>query len=158
VLGVLSLIIYALLIVISIKYIAIVMRADNRGEGGILALTALVPARSSQGTERTIALLGVMWIVKEPVVLTAIHPGHAFAFFRTHGLHGFAVLGAVFLAVTGGEALYADMGYFGKRPIRLAWFSLVLPALLLNYFGAAAIFSMWYCATGSWTNPTCRKP
>jgi len=217
VLGVLSLIIYALLIVISIKYIAIVMRADNRGEGGILALSTLVPLRSDgsgrsvlvglaifgaallygdgmitpaitvlgaveglqvatpvfgpyvipisvlilvaifaiqqRGTHRVgqlfgpvmvmwfiaIAVLGVSWIVKEPVVLTAIHPGHAVSFFRTNGYHGFAVLGAVFLAVTGGEALYADMGHFGKRPIRLAWFSLVLPALLLNYFGQGAL-------------------
>ena len=223
VLGVLSLIIYALLIVISIKYIAIVMRADNRGEGGILALAALVPAargetgingrkarivlmglgifgaallygdgmitpaitvlgavegltvatpmvdpyvvpiavvilvgifaiqqRGTQSVGRlfgpvmvlwfiTIAVLGVQWIVKAPMVLGAINPRHAFIFFHTHGLHGFAVLGAVFLAVTGGEALYADMGHFGKRPIRVAWFALVLPALLINYFGQGAL-------------------
>ena len=87
----------------------------------------------------TIAALGVTWIVREPVVLSAINPVHALVFFETHGLHGFAVLGAVFLAVTGGEALYADMGHFGKRPIRLAWFALVLPALLLNYFGQGAL-------------------
>jgi KUP system potassium uptake protein len=223
VLGVLSLIIYALLIVISVKYIAIVMRADNRGEGGILALAALVPAARNgngingrkarhilmalgifgaallygdgmitpaitvlgavegltvatpmvdpyvvpiavvilvgifaiqqRGTHQvgrlfgpvmvlwfiTIALLGVQWIVKAPQVLWAIDPRHAFTFFHTHGLHGFAVLGAVFLAVTGGEALYADMGHFGKRPIRFAWFALVLPALLINYFGQGAL-------------------
>ena len=70
---------------------------------------------------------------------TAVDPRHAVAFFREHGWHGFAVLGAVFLVVTGGEALYADMGHFGKRPIRLAWFALVLPALLLNYFGQGAL-------------------
>ena len=218
VLGVLSLIIYSLLLVISVKYIAIVMRADNQGEGGILALTALLPPRRENhartsalimlgifgasllygdgiitpaitvlgaveglkvatplfdpyvvpvavviligvfaiqrhGTHRVgrlfgpimvawflvIAALGVMWLTRHPVVLTAIDPRHAFAFFREHGWHGFAVLGAVFLVVTGGEALYADMGHFGKRPIRLAWYALVLPALLLNYFGQGAL-------------------
>ena len=218
VLGVLSLIIYSLLIVISVKYIAIVMRADNHGEGGILALTALLPqlpgggpkwptllllgifgaallygdgmitpaitvlgaveglklatplfepyvvpvtvgiligvfAIQSHGTDRVgklfgpvmvvwflvIASLGIMWLVRAPVVLTAIDPRHAVAFFQEHRLHGFAVLGAVFLVVTGGEALYADMGHFGKRPIRVAWFGLVLPALLLNYFGQGAL-------------------
>ena len=215
--GVLSLIIYALLIVISIKYIVIVMRADNQGEGGILALTALVPngvttnARpvlialgifgaallygdgmitpaitvlsaieglkvatplfepyvvpiavviligvffiQQYGTHRVgrlfgpvmvvwflvLAILGVVWIARYPSVLLAVDPRHAVHFFRQHGLHGFAVLGAVFLAVTGGEALYADMGHFGKRPIRLAWFALVLPALMLNYFGQGAL-------------------
>ena len=75
----------------------------------------------------------------QPVVLGAVDPRHAVSFFREHGLHGLAVLGAVFLVVTGGEALYADMGHFGKRPIRLAWFGLVLPALLLNYFGQGAL-------------------
>jgi KUP system potassium uptake protein len=218
VLGVLSLIIYSLLLVISIKYIAIVMRADNQGEGGILALTALLPPRSEpqvgrtalillgifgaallygdgmitpaitvlgaieglkvatplfdpyvvpvavailvavfaiqrHGTHRvgrmfgpimvmwfiTIAVLGLVWLTREPAVLRAIDPRHAVAFFRDHGWHGFAVLGAVFLVVTGGEALYADMGHFGKRPIRFAWFALVLPALLLNYFGQSAL-------------------
>ena len=218
VLGVLSLIIYSLLIVISIKYIAIVMRADNEGEGGILALTALIPdghtkrragsilillgifgaallygdgmitpaitvlgaveglkvatplfdnyvvpiavviliavfAIQKNGTDRVgrmfgpimvtwfvvIAVLGIVSLSQRPVVLTAINPQHAFAFFRDHGWHGFAVLGAVFLVVTGGEALYADMGHFGKSPIRIAWFGLVLPALLLNYFGQGAL-------------------
>ena len=218
VLGVLSLIIYSLLLVISVKYIAIVMRADNEGEGGILALTALLPERTDSrgrwsvlvlmgifgaallygdgmitpaitvlgaveglkvatplfepyvvpvavviligvfaiqkhGTHRVgrffgpimvawfavIAVLGIVWLAREPVVLTAIDPRHAVSFFREHGWHGFAVLGAVFLVVTGGEALYADMGHFGKRPIRVAWFTLVLPALLLNYFGQGAL-------------------
>src|SRR4029450_4540740 len=86
-----------------------------------------------------IALLGVVSLTRQPVVLTAFDPRHAFAFFRDHGWHGFAVLGAVFLVVTGGEALYADMGHFGKRPIRIAWFALVLPALLLNDAGQAAL-------------------
>jgi KUP system potassium uptake protein len=218
VLGVLSLIIYSLVLVISIKYIAIVMRADNQGEGGILALTALLPPRPENrarasvlvmlgifgasllygdgiitpaitvlgaieglkvatplfepyvvplavvilvgvfaiqrhGTHRVggmfgpimvawfvvIGTLGIVWLIEHPVVLTAIDPRHAFTFFREHGWHGFAVLGAVFLVVTGGEALYADMGHFGKRPIRLAWYGLVLPALLLNYFGQGSL-------------------
>ena len=225
VLGILSLIIYALVMVISVKYVAIVMRADNQGEGGILALTALIPGRDRQetgasrlavgrpiliavgifgtalfygdgvitpaisvlgaveglqvvtpllspyvvpvtvvilvalfviqqfGTHRvgglfgpiviiwfvTIAALGIVWIVRAPAVLGAFDPRHAVTFFRENGLHGVTVLGAVFLAVTGGEALYADMGHFGRNPIRLAWFALVLPALLLNYMGQGAL-------------------
>ncbi|MBI2188116.1 MAG: potassium transporter Kup [Acidobacteria bacterium] len=225
VLGVLSLIIYALALVISVKYVAIVMRADNEGEGGILALTSLIPGRKGQpesgtrlavgrpmlialgifgtallygdgmitpaisvlgaveglsvitplltpyvvpatvailvalfviqqfGTHRvgglfgpivivwflTIAALGVTWIVRAPAVLAAFDPRHALRFFLENGLPGFAVLGAVFLVVTGGEALYADMGHFGKHPIRLAWFALVLPALVLNYLGQGAL-------------------
>ena len=218
VLGVLSLIIYSLVLVISIKYVAIVLRADNRGEGGILALTALLPKRDDSnrvgwvlvllgifgaallygdgmitpaitvlgaveglkiatplfdpyvvpatvviliavfaiqrhGTHRVgrlfgpimaiwfvvLGVLGFLWTLHQPVVLTAFDPSHAFNFFAEHGWHGFAVLGAVFLVVTGGEALYADMGHFGKRPIRLAWFALVLPSLLLNYFGQGAL-------------------
>jgi KUP system potassium uptake protein len=224
VLGVLSLIVYSLALVVSIKYIAIVMRADNQGEGGILALAALVPAgrgaRAGQegvnltrpflvgiglvgaallygdgmitpaisilgaveglevatpvfrpfvvpisvailvvlfaiqrhGTHRigglfgpvmvvwflTIAVLGAVWVARAPQVMGALDPRHAVAFFGEHGWHGFAVLGAVFLVVTGGEALYADMGHFGTRPIRVAWFGLVLPALLVNYFGQGA--------------------
>jgi KUP system potassium uptake protein len=212
VLGVLSLIIYSVVIIISIKYIAIVMRADNQGEGGVLALMSLVPRKGGPlillgilgasllygdgmitpaitvlsaveglqvatplfepyvvplavvivigifviqqfGTHKvgrmfgpvmvlwfvTIATMGVSWIVREPAVLGAIDPRHAVWFFRDNGLTGFAVLGAVFLVVTGGEALYADMGHFGTRPIRIAWFSLVLPSLLLNYFGQGAL-------------------
>jgi hypothetical protein len=87
----------------------------------------------------TIALLGVMWIAEAPVVLGAINPRHAVTFFEVNGLTGFAVLGAVFLAVTGGEALYADMGHFGRRPIRIAWYGLVLPSLVLNYLGQGAL-------------------
>ncbi len=226
VLGVLSLIIYSLLLVISVKYVAIVMRADNQGEGGVLALTALIPGRSGRpragfprladgrpilialgifgtallygdgmitpaisvlgaveglevatplfapyvvpitvailiglfliqkyGTHRvgglfgpimivwfvTLAGLGIVWIVRLPAVLGAFDPRHAIAFFAANGFIGFAVLGAVFLVVTGGEALYADMGHFGKRPIRLAWYGLVLPALVLNYLGQGAL-------------------
>ena len=225
VLGVLSLIIYSLLLVISIKYMALVMRADNQGEGGVLALTSLIPGRSGgrtgtsrlaegrpilialgifgtallygdgmitpaitvlgaieglevvtplfqpyvvpttvavlvglfvvqkYGTHRlgrlfgpimvvwflTLAVLGLVWIVRLPAVLGAFDPRHAFAFFRDNGFIGFTVLGAVFLVVTGGEALYADMGHFGKRSIRVAWFALVLPALILNYLGQGAL-------------------
>jgi KUP system potassium uptake protein len=217
VLGVLSLIIYSLLVVISIKYLALVMRADNQGEGGILALTALLPSRErgtryaplvllglfgsallygdgmitpaitvlgaieglkvatplfepyvvpaavailiavfaiqKHGTHAvgglfgpimvvwflSIAASGLPWIVRQPAVLAAVDPRHAITFFGAHGLHGLAVLGAVFLVVTGGEALYADMGHFGKRPIRFAWFAFVLPSLLINYFGQGAL-------------------
>ena len=220
VLGVLSLVLYALLLVISVKYTSLVMRADNQGEGGILSLTALLPSRNGSrtvqnysilvafgivgasllcgegmitpavsimsaieglqvatpvfsswvvpisvvilvvlfviqrhGTHRvgglfgpvmvvwflTIAILGFRWIVRAPEVLMAFDPRHAVSFFVEHGWHGFAVLGAVVLVVTGAEALYADMGHFGRRPIRVAWFSLVLPALLINYFGQGAL-------------------
>ena len=217
VLGVLSLILYALIIVVSIKYIVVVMRADNQGEGGILALTALVPHGNGKGSRTTLILLGifgaallygdgmitpaitvlgaieglklatpvfelyllpislaiivgifviqqygtdrvgkmfgpvmVVWfvtimmlglggIMHAPEVLGALNPVHAVRYFMTNGWHGFPVLGAVVLAVTGGEALYADMGHFGKKPIRLAWFGLVLPALMINYFGQGAL-------------------
>ncbi|PYS12129.1 MAG: potassium transporter Kup [Acidobacteria bacterium] len=211
VLGVLSLIIYSLVLVVSVKYIAIVMRADNEGEGGILALMALMPSQLTPillglfgaallygdgmitpaisvlgaveglrvatpvfdhyivplsvailvalfivqkfGTHRvgglfgpvmvlwflTLCVLGIGWVVQMPSVLGAFDPRHAVMFFREHGFRGFTVLGAVFLAVTGAEALYADMGHFGRRPIRYAWFALVLPGLLLNYFGQGAL-------------------
>ena len=218
ILGVLSLIFWALMIIISLKYLLFVMRADNHGEGGILALLALLspwkedsiksrvllfvglfgaallygdgaitPAISvlsaiegleiaapvlkpfvlpltiavlvvlfrfqKRGTARIgnmfgpimflwfaiIAILGISWIVRVPKVLAAVNPVYGVDFFIHNGWRGFVVLGAVFLVVTGGEALYADMGHFGRIPIRLAWFALVLPALLLNYFGQAAL-------------------
>jgi KUP system potassium uptake protein len=87
----------------------------------------------------TIAATGAPEIAREPAVLRALSPLHAIEFFRTNGFHGFVVLGSVFLCVTGAEALYADMGHFGRRPIRLAWFGIVLPALLFNYFGQGAL-------------------
>jgi KUP system potassium uptake protein len=87
----------------------------------------------------TIAALGVMWIVQAPAVLGALDPRHAVRYFLDNGWHGFPVLGAIVLAVTGGEALYADMGHFGRRPIRLAWYGMVLPSLMLNYFGQGAM-------------------
>ena len=218
VLGVLSLIFWSLVLVISVKYLVFVLRADNRGEGGILALTSLItpahalrrgrwglitlglfgtallygdgmitPAISvlsaveglevvtpafkpyvipvtvavlaalfvvqRRGTARVgrvfgpvtlvwfgvLAALGVWHIARAPEVFAAVLPTHAVRFFVANGWHAFLVLGSVFLVTTGGEALYADMGHFGRRPIRLAWFAVVLPALLLNYFGQGAL-------------------
>ncbi|OOG45514.1 potassium transporter Kup [Rhodanobacter sp. C01] len=217
--GVLSLIFWAQIVVVSLKYVVFIMRADNKGEGGIMALMALaqrsvreqpklrwvlailgifgaslfygdgvitpaisvlsavegvkvaapglahwvVPvtavilfflfAMQRHGTARVgnvfgpvmvvwfivIALLGIHLIAKNPQVLWAINPMHGVHFFFTHGMQAFIALGGVVLALTGAEALYADMGHFGKRPIRLAWFSFVLPALVLNYFGQGAL-------------------
>jgi KUP system potassium uptake protein len=216
ILGVLSLIFWSLTFIISFAYLNFVMRADNRGEGGILALMSMVKPRSGSvrrtvliglglfgaallygdgmitpaisvlgaieglevatpifspyilyitiailavlfivqryGTGRvgkvfgpimilwflTLAAMGLWHIVREPSVFIAINPMYAVRFFMDNGLHGFLVLGAVFLVVTGGEALYADMGHFGARPIRLAWYWFVFPSLLLNYFGQGA--------------------
>jgi KUP system potassium uptake protein len=219
VLGVLSLVFWSLNFVISLKYLTFIMRADNRGEGGIMALLALVqPRRADAKTRRilmtlglfgsallygdgvitpaisvlgaveglrvaaprlpdwgvpvisavilvglfvfqrrgtasvgavfgrvmivwfvSIALLGIGGIVRHPAVLRAVNPWWAFEFFLHDGVRGFLILGAVVLVVTGGEALYADMGHFGARPIRLAWFTVVLPSLMLNYFGQGAL-------------------
>ncbi len=215
VLGVLSLILWSLLLIISVKYLILILRADNRGEGGILALATLVsevvrrgkfllllglfgaallyadgmitPAISvlsaveglhvatplfdpyvvpiavailiglflfqSRGTTGVgkvfgpitilwfvaIGILGIHQILRAPGVLAAINPWHGVDFFLNNGGRGFVVLGAVFLVVTGGEALYADIGHFGTAPIRLTWFLIVLPALALNYFGQGAL-------------------
>jgi KUP system potassium uptake protein len=216
ILGVLSLICWSLVVIISIKYLVFVLRADNRGEGGILALMSLVRPKASKrrgllialglfgsallygdgmitpaitvlgameglevatpvfahlvvpltvivlvalfmmqkwGTARigamfgpimmlwfaVIAALGIINIVRAPDVLAAVDPVYAVQFLRMHRVAGFLVLGAVFLVVTGGEALYADMGHFGAHPIRLAWFVIVFPSLLLNYFGQGAL-------------------
>jgi KUP system potassium uptake protein len=231
VLGVLSLMIWALILVVSVKYLVFVLRADNKGEGGILALAALVeegdtrrragiaipmllglfgagllfgdgaitPAISILGameglSEHTprlaylvppitvgiiivlfivqrhgtgrigyafgpvmllwftaIGLIGIRWIFVEPGVLRAVNPAYGIWFLAHHGLHGFLMLGLVFLVITGGEALYADMGHFGKLPIRVAWFGVALPGLLLNYFGQGALFLTR--PPGSITNP-----
>jgi len=218
--GVLSLIFWALIVIVTIKYHVVIIRADNEGEGGVLALMALVQrsrlARGLQprtimivlgvfgtalmyadgaltpaisvmsaveglqvatpalervvlpltlliliglfafqrhGTGRigavfgpimllwfaTLALLGVAQIVREPDVLLAVSPWHAVRFMTGSPRLGFIVLGAVFLAVTGGEALYADLGHFGHRAIQVAWFTAALPALVLNYFGQGAL-------------------
>jgi KUP system potassium uptake protein len=216
VLGVLSLILWSLILIISVKYLILILRADNRGEGGILALATLVtdvvgrhgkfllllglfgaallyadgmitPAisvlsaveglhvatplfdpyvvpvaigilialfifqsRGTTGVGRVfgpvtilwflvIAVLGIHQIGRVPEVLGAINPLQAVQFFSRNGGSGFVVLGAVFLAVTGGEALYADIGHFGTAPIRITWFAVVLPALTLNYFGQGAL-------------------
>ena len=217
VLGVLSLVFWSLVIVISIKYLALVMRADSDGEGGILTLTALVTPTGRRGARWALVLLGlfgtallygdgmitpaisvlsavegttiaapaldglvlpltiailvaiftvqrfgthavgrvfgpimVLWfsvlgvlgarqVAAEPHVLAALDPRHGVQFFADNGLTGVLVLGSVFLVVTGGEALYADMGHFGRRPIAVAWFAVALPGLLLNYFGQGAL-------------------
>jgi KUP system potassium uptake protein len=219
VLGGLSTIFWALMIVVSVKYVILIMRADNKGEGGIMALLALassavkdhpqwhatimllgvfgaslfygdavltpaisvlsaveglevgttafkpyvVPiavgvvialfALQRKGTSvvgalfgpvtvlwfLAIAALGVVAIARNPEVLHALDPLHALAFVTQHGWASFVVLGALLLAFTGAEALYADMGHFGKGPIRIAWFSLVFPSLILNYFGQGAL-------------------
>jgi KUP system potassium uptake protein len=86
-----------------------------------------------------IALLGVRYIIRSPEVLTAFNPYYAYVFFELNGSQAFLVLGSVFLCVTGAEALYADMGHFGRRPIRLAWFGVVFPALILNYLGQGGL-------------------
>ena len=219
VLGVLSLIFWSLIIVVTLKYHVYVLRFDNRGEGGILALMGLVrgararrpalratlvvlgvfgasllygdgmitPAISvlsaveglevttpffkpyvlpitigilvllflfqRRGTAgvgsvfgpvvllwfATLAVLGVRGILLQPSVLLAANPQHAVRFFAANGARGFLVLGAVFLATTGGEALYADLGHFGERPIQIDWFTVVGPSLMLNYFGQGAL-------------------
>jgi KUP system potassium uptake protein len=215
----LSMMFWSLMVVVSLKYVVLIMRADNRGEGGIMALIALAskavknqphwrgpllvigifgaslfygdavltPAISvlsaveglEVGTEafkpyvvpiavgvlvalfalqargtatvgklfgpvtlaRFIAIgaAGLYGIAREPAVVAALNPLHALGFLTTHAVESFVVLGAIVLAVTGAEALYADMGHFGKSPVRIAWFSLVAPALVLNYFGQGAL-------------------
>jgi KUP system potassium uptake protein len=219
--GVLSLITWALILVVTLKYMWLVVKADNRGEGGMMSLLALVLQQERRAEDRrrrallillalfgtallfgdgmitpavsvlsaieglgvatpafepfvliitlailiglfsvqrfgtarvgvlfgpvtllwfiTIGVLGGAEIVREPQVLSAISPHHAVSFFVHNGVQGFFVLGAVVLAVTGAEALYADMGHFGKRPIRLAWFAAAFPCLLLNYYGQGAL-------------------
>jgi KUP system potassium uptake protein len=217
ILGVLSLILWALILTVSVKYMIFILQADNRGEGGILALSALAcPARlrdrkwllfgmgifgaalmygdgiitpaisvlsaveglkiaapglgpfvvpiavailvvlflqQKHGTGKigavfgpvillwftVLGILGVRGIILNPEVLKAISPHYAIQFFLDHGKEAYFVLGSVFLVVTGGEALYADMGHFGKKPIRLAWFLVALPGLVLNYFGQGAL-------------------
>lgn len=219
--GILSLIFWSLIIVISLKYLRYVLKADNKGEGGILALTALVTPRTEKhaskrknlirlglfgtallygdgmitpsisvlsaveglelitpvfspyiipitiaiiiglfsvqkyGTEivgkvfgpltlfwfLTLGGLGIFNIIKEPSVLMAMNPYYAFQFFAVNSWDGFFVLGSVFLVVTGGEALYSDLGHFGRQPIIRAWFLVVLPCLVLNYFGQGALLS-----------------
>ncbi|MBK7864588.1 MAG: potassium transporter Kup [Archangiaceae bacterium] len=222
VLGILSLFFWSLFMVVAVKYLVFIMKADNKGEGGLFALLALIPREvegrvktgvvlaalfgaallygdgiitpaisvlsaveglaadpltgtetamkpfvvvitcvilaglfgvQRRGTEKigrvfgplmvvwfgAIGALGVRQLVKDPEILQALDPRWAVRFFATHGFTGFELLGAVVLCITGGEALYADMGHFGKKPIRASWWSLVFPALLLNYFGQGAL-------------------
>jgi len=215
VLGALSLVLWTLVIVATLKYVCLAMRVDNDGEGGVLALMSLLgvtrkqrrgivaiglfaaalvygdgaitPAISvlsaleglnmvmpafqpyvvpvavvillglfaiqSQGTARigrafgpvmflwfvVMALLGLSGIVRHPAVIAALDPRYGLAYLLSHGMTGFLVLGGVFLCVTGAEALYADMGHFGRGPIRLSWFAVVFPCLILNYAGQAAL-------------------
>ncbi len=219
ILGVLSLMVWSLIIVITIKYLVFVMRADNHGEGGILALTALILPRTTRtrtsrlifvviglfgtallygdgmitpaisvlsavegvslaapglshwviplaviilvalfsvqrfGTRSVgavfgpamavwfsvLAILGVFSILQNPGVFRALSPLYGVQFFINNGFRGFLVLGSVFLVVTGGEALYADLGHFGRKPIQLGWFLVVFPSLILNYFGQGAL-------------------
>src|SRR5215213_5829593 len=219
--GLLSLIVWSLVLIVSIKYVVFILRADNRGEGGVLALLALVLQREHRTSDRrrrgilialglfggaflygdgiitpaisvlgavegleiiapglkrlvvpisfaiifalfffqykgtakvggvfgwvmlawfaSIGALGLHGVIRHPFILSALNPWYAVEFYAAHASRSFVVLGAVVLVVTGGEALYADMGHFGKKPIRLAWFYMVLPALLLNYFGQGAL-------------------
>jgi len=219
VLGILSLIFWALMIVVTVKYVSFIMRADNKGEGGIMALMALALRPAEEGSRRrnvililglfgaalfygdgvvtpaisvlsavegleiaapglktfvipvtlvvllllflfqkkgtggigalfgpvmmlwfaTLAVLGVINIAAAPGVIAALNPLHGLNFLISHPLLGFFSLGAVVLALTGAEALYADMGHFGRKPIQFAWFAMVLPALVLNYFGQGAL-------------------
>ena len=219
ILGVVSLLFWAIVLVVAVKYVLFVMRADNNGEGGALALmvmslrnvrrgtrfatvlimlgifgacmfygdAVITPAMSvlsaveglevasprlahyvvpivlvivtilfflqKRGTEAvgklfgpvmllwflSLAALGVYHIAQKPVILEAINPVHAFRFISAHALQAYVVLGSVFLVLTGAEALYADMGHFGARPIRIGWYGIVMPSLMLNYFGQGAL-------------------
>ena len=218
--GVISMVFWAFAIVVSLKYVMFVMRANNHGEGGILALMALALRTAPSGSKRslliimagvfgacmfygdaiitpaisvlsaveglevissdltrfvlpitiiilvalffiqktgtdlvgklfgpimmiwfiTIGLMGLHQVVQNPAIFAAVNPLHAIRFLIEHSLQGFIVLGAVFLVLTGAEALYADMGHFGAKPIRMGWFYIVMPCLILNYFGQGAMF------------------
>jgi KUP system potassium uptake protein len=240
VLGLLSLIFWSLILIISIKYVGVMLRADNRGEGGVLSLSTLLSAASRnwriwspvsavglfgaalffgdglitpavsvlsaveglaifepdmhgfvlpgavllttglfvaqrRGSGAvgqlfgpimlvwftTLALLGLSWITRNPKVVAAINPAYAVEFLVSHEAASFIVLSSVFLCVTGGEALYADMGHFGREPIRRVWFMIVLPALVLNYFGQGALLlhdptaarNPFYLMAPSWLLP-----
>ncbi len=238
IIGGVSTIFWALMIVVSLKYVTLVLRADNRGEGGIMALLALATSSIRDRPKWTTALLlvgvfgaslfygdailtpaisvlsaveglevgtsafrpyvvpiavallimlfviqkhgtqlvgrlfgpvcslwfialaasGIGEIIRQPVILAALDPRHAWHFATGHGIASFIVLGSVLLALTGAEAMYADMGHFGRRPIRIAWFGLVAPALVLNYFGQGALLignpnaisNPFYLAFPSW--------
>lgn len=218
ILGILSMFFWSIVLIVAFKYVTILLRADNNGEGGIMAVLALLTPKSGRmnrkqkqiillglfgaallygdgaitpaisvmsaveglklatpalehailpisvvillllffaqkrGTARmgaifgpamliwflTLASIGLPWIIREPMILSALSPHYALAYFFEHGFNGFLVLSAVVLCITGAEALYADMGHFGPKPIRRAWYGLVMPALMINYFGQGA--------------------
>ena len=149
--GFLSLIFWLLIFVVSIKYLTFVMRADNAGEGGILTLMSLAGRNTSARTTSMLVIMGLIGgsffygeVVITPAIsvmsaIEALNPMWAVHFFLEYKTVSFIALGAVVLSITGVEALYADMGHFGKFPIRLAWFTVVLPSLTLNYFGQGAL-------------------
>src|SRR5215469_8417492 len=155
VIGVLSLILWALIVVVTLKYVVILLRADNNGEGGTLTLMALASrAVGHVGKVMGVAALfgpimvvwfvviaipGVFWVAADPGVLWALNPLYGIDFLLHHSIIGLYTLGAVFLAVTGAEALYADLGHFGRGPIQIAWLFVVLPSLALNYLGQGAL-------------------
>lgn len=123
------------IIPITVLILVVLFAVQKRGTGkvgGVFGIAMIVWFSS-------IGSLGLVWVLREPAIIAACNPVHAARFLIRHGVHGFLVLGAVVLCITGGEALYADMGHFGRGPIRLAWYALVFPALLLNYFGQGAL-------------------
>lgn len=120
---------------ITVLVLVALFAVQKRGTGGIGKVFGLLMIVWFL----TLASLGFVWILREPSILVALNPVHAVRFLTHHGMHGFLVLGAVVLCITGGEALYADMGHFGKKPIRIAWYTLVFPSLVLNYLGQGAL-------------------
>src|SRR5206468_2136959 len=141
VLGILSLVLWSLLVVIVLKYLSFIMQAHNRGEGGILALMALLgPAVGRTPALISVGLFGAALLYGDGVITPAISVLSAMEGLKvaTPRLVEYVVPATVVLCITGGEALYADMGHFGARPIRLAWYGVVMPALVLNYFGQGA--------------------
>jgi KUP system potassium uptake protein len=123
------------IVVITVAILLMLFGVQRRGTGSIGRVFGVVMILWFFG----IGAAGLSWLVRAPHILSALNPVHAIGFLLRNGMHGFFVLGAVVLCITGGEALYADMGHFGRRPIRLAWYALVCPALLLNYFGQGAL-------------------
>lgn len=120
---------------ITVLILVVLFAVQKRGTGGIGRIFGLIMILWFL----SIGVLGLTWVIRAPAILAALNPWHALWFLTHHGMHGFLVLGAVVLCITGGEALYADMGHFGRKPIRVAWYGLVFPALLLNYLGQGAL-------------------
>lgn len=120
---------------VTVLILVALFAAQKRGTGGLGRIFGVIMILWFV----SIGALGLTWILREPSILAALNPWNAFWFLTHHGMHGFLVLGAVVLCITGGEALYADMGHFGRRPVRIAWYGLVFPALMLNYLGQGAL-------------------